>query len=250
MYSVILVDDEEWSLKLSMKLFQWENFGFSVKFTTTSQQKALEYLAVSPVDVILLDMRMPGMSGEEMLKEIRSLNKTAKIVILSGFSVFEYAKSAIDYGVFAYYLKPLTEEKAEELIIRLKDSLDENNMATNISSRPKINIENKKFHQLIKYIEVHHKEKLYLNELSEKFGLNLTYCCHLFKKHFNMGFNEFVTELKMKSAAELITTTDMSIEMIAEQLNYEYVYFGKLFKKKFGVSPRQYRIDSLNERQQ
>ncbi|MBE7023512.1 MAG: response regulator [Ruminococcaceae bacterium] len=248
MYNVILVDDEAWSLNVSMKLFPWNEYGFEVRLATTKQSEALDYLDKALVDVILLDMCMPGISGEKMLKEIRRRNKKVKIVVLSGYSIFEYAQSAIDYGVFSYCLKPITEEKAQEVIIRLKESLDKENSVSDIITKPEKEIENRKFHQLIQYVENHYTERLYLNELTEKFELNLTYCCQLFKKHFNMGFNEYVTEMKMKAAVELIKNTNMEMDEIAEYLNYEYVYFCKLFKKKFNKTPRQYRIDTLNKR--
>ena len=99
MYNAILIDDEEWSLKVSKKMFHWEDYGIDVILSTTDQMVALDCLDTNKVDVILLDMRMPGLSGEEMLKEIRKRNRKAKIIILSGYSFFQYAQKAIDYNV-------------------------------------------------------------------------------------------------------------------------------------------------------
>ena len=247
MYNIILVDDEEWSLNVSKKLFHWEEYGFNILLSTTDQQEALECLDMHKVDVILLDMCMPGLSGEEMMAEIRKRSQKIKIVILSGYSYFSYAQKAIDFNVFAYLLKPLSEKKAQETIIRLKESLDGENKSVSKKIVKKSRIENLKFDKLIRYIDTHYNEKLYLNELVEKFDINMTYCCALFIKHFDMGFNEYVTTIKMNKAAELLINTDKEIDEIAEYLNYEYVYFGKLFKKYFNKTPRQYRIDFINK---
>jgi len=248
MYNVILVDDEEWSLKVSRKMFHWEDYGFEVILSTTQQTKALDYLETEKVDAILLDMCMPGLTGEQMMSEIRKRSKNVKIIVLSGFSSFSYAQSAIDYNVFSYCLKPISEEKAQDVITRLKEVLDSENPDVTLTLPKKVEIENYKFDKLIKYIEHHYNEKLYLNELVEQFDINLTYCCHLFKKHFNMSFNEYIVNLKMNKATSLIKNGNMEIDEIASYLNYEYVYLCKLFKKHFDKTPRQYRIDYINKR--
>ncbi len=246
MYHVLLIDDEEWSLKVSNTIFPWEEYGFEVAFVTDRQEEALEFIDTHKIDVIVLDMCMPGMSGENMLKEIR--NRTgAKIVILSGYSLFTYAQHAIDYGVFAYCLKPINEEKARSVTARLKKALDsENNHSETIEHKPEI--ENYKFSNLVKYIETHYREKLYLNSLAKKFDINLTYCCQLFNKHFNMSFSDYVTDFKMKKAQDMIEYENMEIDEIADELNYDYVYFCKLFKKHFNKTPRQYRKECMNNK--
>lgn len=248
MYNAILIDDDEWSLKVSKKMFHWEEYGIDVILSTTDQITALDCLDTNKVDVILLDMSMPGLSGEEMLREIRKRNKKAKIIILSGYSIFQYAQKAIDYNVFTYCVKPISEEKAQEVMNRLKKELDEGNPYLENEIMHRSEIENPRFDKLVKYINNHYDEKLYLNELVDKFGINMTYCCYLFKKHFNMGFVEYVTDIKMKKAADMLINTNKEIDEIADSLNYEYVYFCKIFKKYFGKTPRNFRATSMNKR--
>lgn len=246
MYHVLLVDDEKWSINVLSKIFHWEEYGFRVSFATTSQQEALKFLDKYRVDVIILDMNMPGLSGEDMMREIR-MRTDAKIVILSGYSNFSYAQHAIEHKVFRYCLKPIKQEDAIIVVEELKKALDsENNLAE--EDLPANDIENYKFDNLIKYINVHCFEKLYLSELTKKFEINLTYCCSLFKKHFNMTFSEYIINLKMQKALDLIKYENMEICDVADTLNYEYVYFCKLFKKHFNKTPRQYRIECIKEK--
>ena len=244
MYRVMLVDDEIWSLKTSAKLFRWEEYGFEVAYSYTDAKQALETLKNEHIDVLLLDMCMPGISGTDMLKLVREYNKKVKIVILSGYSRFEFAQTAIKYDVFEYCLKPLSEFDATDVITRLKEVLDSETGAVD-----KINadnaIENIKFNEMIKYINKHYREKLYLSELAGKFDINLTYCCYLFKKYFNCGFTDYVLDYRMRQAVILLTESKMNIDKIAEYLNYDYVYFNKLFKKYFNKTPRQYRVDYI-----
>lgn len=247
MYKVMLVDDEQWMLRTIEKIFHWEQYGFEVCFSMTDALLALETIKQNQIDVLLLDICMPELSGIEMLEKIREFNKKVKIVILSGYSKFEFAQSAIKYDVFEYCLKPLSEDTAMEVITRLKEVLDqENGVFEEFSANNAI--ENVRFHEMMKYINQHYREKLYLNELAEKFGINMTYCCLLFKKHFQCGFNTYITDFRMNQATFLLKESKMDINDIAEYLNYDYVYFNKLFKKKFNKTPRQYRADVINKR--
>lgn len=247
MYKVMLVDDEKWMLKTAERIFHWEDYGFLVCHQFTDAQQALEALKENSVDVLVLDICMPGLSGIDMLEKIRRFNKQLKIIILSGYSRFEFAQAAIKYDVFEYCLKPISEATATEVVSRLKEVLDSENASLNIQDdKSSVVIENIRFNEMIKYINLHYCEKLYLNELTEKFKINLTYCCLLFKKHFGCTFNTYITEYRMKQAVVMLTEEKLDIDEIAEYLNYDYVYFNKLFKKKFGKTPRQFRIESMN----
>ncbi|MBP3360721.1 MAG: response regulator [Clostridia bacterium] len=244
MYQVMIVDDEQWSIKMSEKLFHWEEYGFNIAYKFTDARKALDAIRDNHVDVLLIDIRMPGISGLEAMEEIRKTNSRLKIIILSGYSLFEFAQAAIKLDVFEYCLKPLSEDKAIEVITRLKERLDqENGIFDSLTASNAI--ENVRFNEMIKYINSHYREKLYLNELAENFEINLTYCCFLFKKYYNCGFNAYLTDYKMKQAAHLLRESKMDIDRIAEYLNYDYVYFNKLFKKHFDKTPRQYRAEHM-----
>lgn len=245
MYKVMLVDDESWMLKTAERIFPWEEYGFQICYAFTDARQALEIIEKNHTDVLLLDICMPGISGIEMLERIRKFNKKVKIIILSGYSKFEFAQAAIKYDVFEYCLKPLSEDVAIDVITRLKDLLDqENGVFDNFSANNAI--ENVRFNEMLKYINLYYREKLYLSDLAEKFEINLTYCCLLFKKHFNCSFNAYITDCRMKQATILLKESKMEIDQIAEYLSYDYVYFNKLFKKKFNKTPRQFRVECMN----
>lgn len=98
------------------------------------------------------------------------------------------------------------------------------------------------FAQMIKYIDNHYQHKLYLKDLSAKFFINQVYCCQLFKKHLGKTFSEYVTELRIKKACELLKHSELSIEEIAAKSGYvDYYYFNKAFKKQCGITPAKFR---------
>ncbi|ACT00422.1 response regulator transcription factor [Paenibacillus sp. JDR-2] len=101
------------------------------------------------------------------------------------------------------------------------------------------------FNRMVAYIDSHYEQKLYLKDLSAQFYINQVYCCQLFKKNLGKTFSEYVSELRIKKARELLKKTDLSIEEIAIQTGYvEYYYFNKVFKKHCGITPSKFRKSS------
>lgn len=101
---------------------------------------------------------------------------------------------------------------------------------------------NSYFTQMVKYIDHHYEQKLYLKDLSARFFLNQVYCCQLFKKNLGKTFSEYVTELRIKKACELLKHTELSIEEVASKAGYaDYYYFNKVFKKQCGITPTKFR---------
>ncbi|WP_199615068.1 response regulator transcription factor [Paenibacillus alkalitolerans] len=98
------------------------------------------------------------------------------------------------------------------------------------------------FKQMVKYIDNNYQYKLYLKDLSVKFFINQVYCCQLFKKKLGKTFSEYVTELRIKKARELLISTELSVEEIATKVGYiDYYYFNKVFKKQCGITPAKFR---------
>ncbi|MNI11197.1 HTH-type transcriptional activator Btr [compost metagenome] len=98
------------------------------------------------------------------------------------------------------------------------------------------------FNRMVAYINQHFEQKLYLKDLSAQFFINQVYCCQLFKKNLGKTFSEYVSELRIKKARELLKHTDLSIEQIAIKAGYvDYYYFNKVFKKHCGITPTKFR---------
>lgn len=239
MYKVILVDDEKISLDMLVQSFKWENYDFQISGVFTDARTALKRCKEIDVDVVFTDIEMPVMNGLEFAAEVRKAVPGAKIVILSAYDKFSYAQTAISIGVFEYILKPITEERAEDILLKLKVQLDKDRgVYSEIDDS--YGIKNVRFKSMIEYINNNYMKKLSLSDLADMFNLNVTFCCSLFNKTFDCTFIEYCTRLKMKKAAELIKDGEMNVYQIAEYLNYDYIYFNKIFKKYYGMTPRRY----------
>lgn len=124
MYRVLLVEDEEIIRRGIKRGVRWEEMGFKVEAEAQDGEEALKCLACTEIEVVLTDVKMPGMNGVVLSKEIKKRYPDMEIVILSGFAEFEYAREAITFGAFEYMLKPVRKQKIEEVFLRLKEKLD------------------------------------------------------------------------------------------------------------------------------
>lgn len=95
LYRVILVDDEPWTLMGITKTFKWEEKGFRVIKKTTKAREALEEILSKQPEVVFTDIRMPEMTGLELMKKARENGIRSEFVIISGFSEFAYAQEVI-----------------------------------------------------------------------------------------------------------------------------------------------------------
>lgn len=117
---VLLVDDEPFILQGLTVLVDWEAQGYEIAKTAANGMEALEFLKENPVDLIIADIRMPVMTGLELLQQIREKDiSDAYFVILSGYNDFKYAQKAIHYSCMDYILKPVQREILMELLERV-----------------------------------------------------------------------------------------------------------------------------------
>lgn len=240
MYRAVIVEDEPWSLLNIKNIFPWSRYGFEPPVGFDDVQKAINYILQEKPDVLFTDVKMPKVSGLELAKYLREYGLKLKIVIISGHADFSFAQQSITYGVFSYMLKPVSRQDAEKLMGELKAALDkEYNVIT--SERSHEHIPNTAFRKLLQYTDEHYREKLHLNDLAKRFQINASYGSQLFHEYFHCGFSEYLSDLKIKKAADLLLNSDMWVNEIADFLNYDYVYFNKVFKKIYGVTPKQFR---------
>ena len=124
-YTVLLVDDEEEVTQVIMRKLNWEELGFSVIGYANNGVKALEMVEEFQPDVVMTDIKMPYMDGMELAKRIKEEFPAARILILTGFDEFEYAKEAVHLEVEEYILKPVNAAELSNVFTNLKQKLDQ-----------------------------------------------------------------------------------------------------------------------------
>jgi two-component system response regulator YesN len=245
-YSVVIVDDEKWLIIDLLKSVAWEEYGFEVESYYTSSTAALEKICEIKPEVVFTDIRMPKLNGIELVEEARKAGINSEFVIISAYADFESAQKAIQLSVADYLLKPINIKALTELLITLKERLDNkaaSNVETVTSEETSIKYDNSaSFSRITNYIKEHASEEIYLSHISEKFYINKNYLCHLFQKNLNMTFSQYLRTLRVEEAKRLLKETSLSLEEIASVTGIgDNFYFNKVFKKLEGVSPGAYR---------
>jgi two-component system, OmpR family, response regulator len=115
-FSVLLVDDEVEFLETLVKRLKRRNLAAT---GVNSGMEALRRLAEDPVDVVVLDVKMPGMDGLETLREIKKICPLVEVIMLTGHANMEVAIEGMELGAFDYLMKPMD---IDELLYKLQDA--------------------------------------------------------------------------------------------------------------------------------
>ena len=123
-FSIILADDEQQILFGMKNGIDWESLGFSVVGTAQNGKEALELIEEYHPDLLISDIKMPFMDGLELSKIIHDNYINTKIILFSGWDDFEYARTAISYGVSQYLMKPIDYDEMQKLLTNIHEELE------------------------------------------------------------------------------------------------------------------------------
>lgn len=122
------------------------------------------------------------------------------------------------------------------------------NMQCEYDKSEQIGTVNDKFFEMLHYIDSNYAETLLLKELCNQFFINMSYCCELFQKHKNMTFSQYLTDVRISKACDLLKYHKLTVSEACDRVGYkDYFYFNKVFKKKIGCTPAEYRKSIMVE---
>jgi two-component system response regulator YesN len=124
MYKVLVADDEPTIREGLRTLIDWEAFGYTVVDTAASGRDALSKYERHRPDLIIIDIKMPGIDGLETIERLRARDKRLHMLILSGYAEFDYARRAMAHRIDGYMLKPVDEDELIDYLRRLRQTLD------------------------------------------------------------------------------------------------------------------------------
>ncbi len=251
---LLLVDDEPLAIDGLLANLQSLDYKFTAIYTANSKAQAIDILERQKVDMIFCDLEMPGGNGLELLAWIREYRPEVILVILSCHNEFYYAQRAVQLSCFDYVLKPATSAAISPVIQRAAEYLREQQkdrhfrqlgqayvrrIATNADAV--VNVAD----QVKEYIAGHICEDISVEQLAQALYLSPDYLTRCFKKKFGVTISEYLMNLRLTLAAELLQNKNIPVTKVAEMAGYpNYTYFTRVFKKKYGVPPVKYRSES------
>lgn len=256
MKTILIVDDEPRTRQgIKRTLESWSPGHYQFE-TFASAQEAMDWLESNEAVLLITDIRMPEINGLRLIEEINDKYPALFVIVISGYSEFEYARTALQYGVIDYLLKPIDKNKLTHAV---EVALERNDQKQRIERMEKIvdtrlmstsdgnNQYSEPVREAINYIEAHLEEPISLRELAEVSHMNANYFSVLFKEHTGLTFSDYLTRRRVQRAKELIVGTTLSVNEISERVGYQTAkYFIKVFRKLEGMSPGQYR-QQMNE---
>lgn len=124
---VIIADDEEKICQLIAHLIDWESMDMEIAAVVHSGTDALEAICRHKPDIVITDIRMPGLDGLELIRRAKEALPQVEFIIISGYRHFEYAQTAIRFGVKDYLLKPIKKAELNSTLKRMHDAYMERN---------------------------------------------------------------------------------------------------------------------------
>lgn len=239
---LLIADDELYMAEYIQKLVDWKEYGFDQVFTANGGSMARDILQEFVPELLITDIKMPRISGLDLSAFIEEKKYPTKVIIISGYSEFEYAKQALRYGVSEYLVKPVLKGDLEETLERI---LQKNFVKEKKKGEDKICLAGDK-NALISYVKNYIYENfdqpLSLDVLGEAVHLHPAYLSKVFKEVTNRNVSGYITDIRMQKAAELLEQTELKIHEVMELIGYrKSQYFSRLFREKFGVTPVEYR---------
>lgn len=125
MHRVLIIDDEPWSREVVKNLTDWKHLQLDMIGEADDGTQGLKLMEECDPHIVVTDMRMPGLDGTGLLKEINERFPKLKIIVMSGYDDFHYLKQAIRSRAVDYLLKPVNPEELNASLMRCVRELSE-----------------------------------------------------------------------------------------------------------------------------
>ncbi len=228
---ILIVDDDKYfSQELGIALSS-----FAV-LEARNGQEALKILnAPNEIDLIILDVMMPGLSGTDILKIIRKRRPEIGIIMLTGFGSKETAIESLRGQADEYLEKPVDINKLKEAIEKLLEN-------KKYRAKPGSSEMQNKVERVKRLIERNWTKKLSLKSAAEIVSLTPKYLSRLFKEISGKGFKEFEIGAKIERAKKLLRNTPHTVSEISNTMGFANPEsFIRIFKKYVKLTPKEFR---------
>lgn len=257
MYKLLIVDDEQ-IIRQGLNMLPWKENDIEVVGLLKNGVEAEEWINSNELDILLTDIRMPGKTGIELAGITLQNYPDAKVILLTGYGEFEYAKEAISLGVFDYILKPSTPTEIMECVKRACEKYEQEKKNRNRMEELESEVQDysilikpaevlgqpneERIDRIIQYIYANYDKELTLSVLAQEFHFTTVYLSHYIKKETGYTYLEILTSVRMYYAAKYLKETKLKNGEICHKVGIpDERYFGQIFKKNYGMTPYEYR---------
>ncbi|WP_248927207.1 response regulator transcription factor [Paenibacillus hamazuiensis] len=253
----ILIVDDEYFVRVGLQTtIDWHEHHLEVVGEAEDGETGLEMAVRLKPDIILTDMNMPFLDGLGFMEQMRNRGVTAKVIVLSGYDDFQYARGSIAYGVSDYLMKPIENDKLLASVNKVADAIRKERMTESIYKAKLIQDllvvlkqlrsrktagTDKVVKDAIDYIRRNYDKNLSVGEIAEKLYTSPSNLMHAFKKNTSMTVNDYITEYRIEKAKALLSTNRYKIYEVCIRVGMKDPrHFSQLFKRYTNVTPKEY----------
>ena len=242
MRRVVVVEDEELVRKGIILTVDWASVDCAVVGEASNGEDGLQVVEQLQPDLIITDIKMPRMDGLEMLRRLRENGNRAQVILLTAYSDFAYAQTALKLGAVDYLLKPFHDGDLEEAVAGTLPKTDQRQTRLSGPELP-VGEKSKYVIKALRCIAAHyHEADICVASIADSLGISKGHLSHEFKKATGNTVNSYLTSYRIHVAMQLLRDCRSKVYEVAEQVGYrDITYFSAAFKKVARVTTSEYQ---------
>lgn len=253
----LLIADDEMAIRKGMLSLPWESIGIEQVYEAENGLHAREILQKEKVDIVISDIRMPGLTGLDLAAYVKEDDLDTAVILLTGFSDFSYAQKAIRNEVFDYMLKPLRPKDILDTVSGVKKRLEQRRYQEKVVRQYETDTDsvdlgdqisrqfrnaNGQCMEILQDMAKGFTQDITLNSMAEKYHFSPAYLSRMIKKETGYSFSDLLNSMRLAEAAWLLKEDKVKIGMVCEKAGFrDSRYFSQVFKKAFGCCPGEFR---------
>lgn len=249
--AILIVDDEPRSRNGVKRTLEANLQELSELRTAANPHEAIDLIRTSHVDLVITDIRMPGMTGLELIGTLQEQSGELLFIVISAYSEFDYAQRALELGVIQYLLKPVQRQKLLDAVQKAAEKIQAHRQMGRVtkmidpslpSFRESPDAYSEPILEALHFIDEHLSAKIGMKDVAATVHLNPNYLSAHFKEQVGMTFSEYLTRKRLQYAKSLLLNSSSTVADIAEKSGYQTAkYFVKIFKEYEKMTPSQFR---------
>lgn len=260
----LLIADDEFMIRKGLMSLNWSEIGIDRVLSAQNGIEAKQCLKENEVDIVVSDIRMPGMTGLALSEYIQSISASTAIILLTGFSDFQYAQEAIRYQVFDYLLKPIKPNELMKTVAAAKHKMEQQKYKTLAVQEYEEKVGNFKTTEwiihsfrdidslaldILTFLAHNYQDDLTLQTLAQRYHFTTVYLSRFIKKETGYSFVDILTCIRLLNVLEMLCEDKYKIQIICEKVGFrDQRYFSQIFRKVFGCKPLEYRKEECKRK--
>ena len=272
----LMIGEDEMIERIVLKKMLHKKFGEECRiYEAQNGKEAVEIFQREDIQVVILDIGMPGMNGIQAAEIMRKEKKDCSLIFLTAYDRFDYAKKAISIKAMEYLLKPYSQREVVSVVeeaLRLTDEREDSQdrIKPQRTAEEADQLNEKKKAQTVRedepdfygnrlsvmtsmveeYIRLNYMNDISMSETARAVGYSEPYFCKMFKLQYGQSFTSYLTEYRVREAKKLLDQPNVNVKEVGVRVGYaDSNYFTKVFKRLEGVNPSEYRMDRLKDLQ-